>query len=586
MRRYLAPALLIAALLCAWQLAAKWGVIADALSIKPYLVPAPSAVASSLWHDRSLLADQGLVTFKEVLLGFGLSVILGFSFAVVLHLSDTLRRASYPLIVASQTIPIIAIAPILVVWFGFGIGPKLAIIALVCFFPITVNTLDGLGSVDPELPKLMRTLDAGRRQVLTRVEIPSALPQFFSGAKVAVAIATIAAVFGEWAGSDSGLGHLLLEANSQLETARLFATISVLSAFAILLFIAVGTDRAAGRVVGATMRRLTIALCVAAAAFAAGCGEKSESGKPGGPDRLTLALDFYVNADHAGIYDALDSGYFADAGLEVKPEVPSDPSAPIREVAAGRVDLAVSYEPEVLLARDQGLPVKAVAALVPSPLTSLISIRKAGIRSIADLAGKTVVTAGIPYQQAYLDSILARAGLTSSDVHTVDVQQSLLPAVTSGRADAMLGGFLNVEGVDLRLRGDHPRVVPVDRLGIPTYDELVLVASTDRLASDPRPIQLFIAALDRELGPPRPTPPAPPKRSWMPVRASTRASRAPRSAAPCRCWPSAGPASPSATWTPRSGSAFAHFFANSGVIQTVPQISDVLTNDLLPGKVP
>jgi ABC-type nitrate/sulfonate/bicarbonate transport system permease component len=239
-RRALAPAVLIIALLAAWQAAAKWEVLANALAIKPYLVPAPTDIASSLWNDRALLADEGWVTFKEILLGFGLSVLAGFSFAVALHLSDTLRRAFYPLLVATQAIPIIAVAPILVVWFGFGIGPKLVIIALVCFFPITVNTLDGLQAVDPELPKLMRTLDGNRRQTLTRVEIPSALPQFFSGAKIAVAVAVIGAVFGEWAGSDSGLGYLLLQSSNQLATARLFATIAVLSAFAILLFTALG----------------------------------------------------------------------------------------------------------------------------------------------------------------------------------------------------------------------------------------------------------------------------------------------------------------------------------------------------------
>jgi putative hydroxymethylpyrimidine transport system permease protein len=235
-RRLLAPALVLAVLLGAWQLAAKWGVLADALSLKPYLVPAPSDIASSLWTDRSLLADQGWVTLKEILLGFGLSVILGSAFAVILHLSETLRRGFYPLLVASQTIPIIVVAPILVVWFGYGIGPKLAIIALICFFPITVNTLDGLRSVDPEMPKLMRTLDASRLQILSRVEAPSALPYFFSGAKIAVAVAVIGAVFGEWAGSSSGLGHLMLESSAQLETARLFAEVAVLSGFAIALF--------------------------------------------------------------------------------------------------------------------------------------------------------------------------------------------------------------------------------------------------------------------------------------------------------------------------------------------------------------
>ncbi len=128
------------------------------------------------------------------------------------------------------------IAPILVVWFGYGIGPKLGIIALICFFPITVNALDGLRSVDPDASKMMRTLDATRWQTFRRVEAPTALPYAFSGAKIAVAVAVIGAVFGEWAGSASGLGHLILQDNAQLETARLFAAVVVLSAMAIALF--------------------------------------------------------------------------------------------------------------------------------------------------------------------------------------------------------------------------------------------------------------------------------------------------------------------------------------------------------------
>jgi NitT/TauT family transport system permease protein/putative hydroxymethylpyrimidine transport system permease protein len=226
----------VLALLGAWELAARWDLIADALSIEPFLIPSPTDVAESLWEDRELLADNGWVTLKEVVLGFAVAVVAGAGFAIALHLSPALRRAFYPLLVASQTVPIIVIAPILVVWFGFGIGPKLAIIALICFFPITVNTLDGLRSVDPELRKLMRTLDAGRWQTLRRVEAPAALPYFFSGAKIAVAVAVIGAVFGEWAGSDSGLGHLMLQASAQLLTARVFAAVVVLSAFAIALF--------------------------------------------------------------------------------------------------------------------------------------------------------------------------------------------------------------------------------------------------------------------------------------------------------------------------------------------------------------
>src|SRR4026209_626736 len=175
-----------------------------------------------------------------------------------------------------------------------------------------------------------------------------------------------------------------------------------------------------------------LALIVAVATAAAGCGEKSESTTPGQPTSLDLALDFYVNPDHAGIFEALDRGYFRQAGLDVHPQAPSDPSAPIREVAAGRADLAISYEPEVLLAHDQGLPVKAVAALVPTPLTSLIWLKDSGIQSVKDLNGKTIATAGIPYQDAYLKTILDRAGLSTNDVTTVDVQQGLLPAILTG----------------------------------------------------------------------------------------------------------------------------------------------------------
>jgi ABC-type nitrate/sulfonate/bicarbonate transport system permease component len=235
-RRWALPLAVVVVLLGLWELAARWDLIADALNIKPYLIPAPSDVGESLWNDRELLAEDAWVTAQEVLLGFALALALGFAFAVALHLSDTLRRAFYPLLVASQTVPVIAIAPILIVWLGFGIGPKLAIIALVCFFPITVNTLDGLRSVDPDLPRMMRTLDAGRSQILRRVEVPSALPFLFSGAKIAAAISVIGAVFGEWAGADEGLGHLILIAQGQLQTARVFAAVVVLSALALILF--------------------------------------------------------------------------------------------------------------------------------------------------------------------------------------------------------------------------------------------------------------------------------------------------------------------------------------------------------------
>lgn len=235
-RRWLAPALALVALLGAWEVAAQREWLAERPGGEALLVPAPSDVAAALADDRELLAENGWVTLQEVLAGFALALAIGLAFAVALHLSAALRHAFYPLLVASQTIPIVAIAPVLIVWLGYGIGPKLAVIALICFFPITVNTLDGLRSVDPDAIRMMRSLDAGRIAILRRVELPAALPFLFSGARIAVAIAVIGAVFGEWVGADEGLGHLILVAQSQLLSDRVFAAVVVLSLFAMTLF--------------------------------------------------------------------------------------------------------------------------------------------------------------------------------------------------------------------------------------------------------------------------------------------------------------------------------------------------------------
>jgi NitT/TauT family transport system permease protein/putative hydroxymethylpyrimidine transport system permease protein len=235
-RHWLYPAVLVAALIGLWQLAASSGFLADVLGLEDFLVPSPAEIAEALWENRTLLAENGWVTLREIFLGFLLAVAVGLGFAVAMHLSTAVRLATHPLVVASQTIPIVVIAPIFVIWFGFGIVPKLIIVALICFFPIAVATLDGLRSADPAAIKLMRTLYASRAQIFRRVEAPGALPSFFSGARIAVAIAPIGAVFAEWAGSNEGLGRLILDYNANFRVAPTFAAVAVLSAIAIALY--------------------------------------------------------------------------------------------------------------------------------------------------------------------------------------------------------------------------------------------------------------------------------------------------------------------------------------------------------------
>jgi NitT/TauT family transport system permease protein/putative hydroxymethylpyrimidine transport system permease protein len=227
---WLGPLVVLALAGGAWEIAARLG------AVENYLLPAPSEIATALVEDRDLLVPDAWVTAQEVLLGFTLALVAGLGLAILLHLSPLLRRSLYPLVVASQAIPVIVIAPILVIWFGFGMGPKLIVIALICFFPIVVNTFDGLRSVDRDHVKMLKTMNASRADVLRYLELPASLPFLFSGAKVAVAVAVIGAVFGELVGSDAGLGHAIQIGTAQLETARVFACVLILSVMAIGLF--------------------------------------------------------------------------------------------------------------------------------------------------------------------------------------------------------------------------------------------------------------------------------------------------------------------------------------------------------------
>jgi putative hydroxymethylpyrimidine transport system permease protein len=230
LRRY-APALLLLALAVG-----VWQAVASLPSVDDLTLASPLEVAQAIRDDRSLLWDNAWVTLEEVLLGLAIAVAAGAGGAVAMHLWRPLREAAYPLLVASQAIPIVVLAPLFVLAFDYGIGPKLAIVALICFFPITVNMLDGLRSVDPELVKLMRSLGSSRLGTLVRVELPSSLPFFFSGLRVAASVSVIGAVFGEWAGADEGLGRLVLLGNNQLQTPRVYAGVVILTLMAVALF--------------------------------------------------------------------------------------------------------------------------------------------------------------------------------------------------------------------------------------------------------------------------------------------------------------------------------------------------------------
>jgi putative hydroxymethylpyrimidine transport system substrate-binding protein len=329
----------------------------------------------------------------------------------------------------------------------------------------------------------------------------------------------------------------------------------------------------------------TAVLVLALGASVVACGEKSED-VAGSPQQreFDLTLDWFPNPDHVAIYQALDQGYFRDVGLDVRPRVPSDPAAPIKQVAAGRTDLAISYEPEVFLARKQGLPVVAVAALVQRPLTSLMATAKSGVRSVRDLRGKRVGTAGIPYQSAYLKTILSRAKVPASSVKETNVGASLLPAMLSGRVDATLGGFWNVEGVELRQRRQRPWIVPVNRLGVPDHDELVLVANEEDVDKRRDDLRLFISSVSRGAREAREDPRA----AAAALLDANKDLRPNTTRTSVRLTvPALFPEKedrPFGFMDPVAWRNYAGWMVDNGLLDAPPDIDAALTNDLLPGE--
>jgi putative hydroxymethylpyrimidine transport system substrate-binding protein len=242
---------------------------------------------------------------------------------------------------------------------------------------------------------------------------------------------------------------------------------------------------------------LAVAMALACILVLAACGAKQDVTSAPATKRFTVMLDWFPNADHAALYAAIAGGDFRAVGLEVQPVVPSETTEPLKQLAAGKIDMAISYEPELLLARDEGLKLVSIGALVQRPLTSIIALPGQHVSAVKDLAGKRVGTAGISYQAAELHTALRNAGVSPSKVQEVNVGFNLVPAMLSGKVAATLGGFWNYEAIELQIMHKHPVVIPVNEAGVPNYNELVLVVRADEAHTDGVDLRAFMQALTR-----------------------------------------------------------------------------------------
>ncbi len=232
-RNFIPPLLLILFLIAIWQLAADLG------GLSSFILPSPLGVAQAAWETRDLLFPAIGTTMIATMIGLVIATLLGISIAAAIDLSPTFRRAVYPILVASQTVQILAIAPLLIIWFGFGLLPTVFIVVLICFFPLALNSADGLASADPEQVNLLRAMNATRGQIWRMVRLPSALPAFFTGLRIAVTYSVVGATIGEWVGGTGGLGLYMLRSKNALATDQVFVAIVVTSAISIGLFVLV-----------------------------------------------------------------------------------------------------------------------------------------------------------------------------------------------------------------------------------------------------------------------------------------------------------------------------------------------------------
>lgn len=326
---------------------------------------------------------------------------------------------------------------------------------------------------------------------------------------------------------------------------------------------------------------LGLSLAVAVAA----CGEKKDTLTASNRQQhLTVMLDYFPNADHVGIYQALSEGDFSRAGLDVKVQAPPTAASPLALLATGRADVAISYEPDVMLARDKGEPVVAIGAVVQKPLTSIIALGSKKIKRPRDLQGKRVGTSGIPYQHAYLSTILGRAGVPRRSVKEINVGFDLVPAMLSQKVDATLGGYWNYEAIQLMQMHKNPSVIRVDSVGIPTYNELVLVVTRKTLSTKTDQLRRLVQALGRGYASVRSNPAAGVKSL---LAANPGLKRGLQAASVHATLPVFFPAAKPWGWQDQTQwNAFGSWMLSQHLISNPAAVADASTNELLAGQGP
>lgn len=479
----------LSAILLGWELFSHFYVNSH------FVLPSPSSVFVRLSDHWPRFLHHTLLTVQEMLIGFLFAFVVAFPLAWIMDLFKTARAVLQPLFIVIQCIPMFALAPIMILWFGWSLTAIIVPTALMIFFSLTINIYQGLRAVPIELVDYFKINQATAWQIFFKLKLPWALPHIFGGFRIAAAIAGIAAVAGEWAGAQEGLGVLMVESRRDTDLETCFAALFCLTAISWLFYaLAVGSEFIV------TRRRSTfngvvkkfwpaisvLVICILVIA----CGKVYEQ-----KGKLRLTLDWLPNPNHVPLYVGIEKGFFQNKGINLFIQKLQEPGIATPYITSGRSDLALAYMPHTL--RTKQLNVKPIAVLIKQPLNGIIYPTGKGIENLQDLNGKTIGYCSGGKESLFLDCILAENSI--SPAKTINVKADLVTVLGTGAVDALYGAYWNIETEHLLSLGIETDYFSLAELGVPDYYELIILAKNGEPQSDPDFISRFQTALQESI---------------------------------------------------------------------------------------
>jgi NitT/TauT family transport system substrate-binding protein len=481
---WLYPFMSIAILLMVWQLSSVY--FKDLL----FILPAPSDIFSNLLANWDRFSFHMQVTLKEMFFGLLLAFFIAFPTAWLMYENKTAKLTIQPLFVISQSIPMFAIAPIMVLWFGWGFIAIVIPTALMVFFPLALTLYQGLNAVPTEMKEFFLLHNATKTQTFFKLCLPYALPYIFSGIKISAAVAAIAAVSAEWTGAQAGLGMLIQESRRDTDLETTFAAIILVVVVSLVLYLSTliieNMLRSPKKITSSS-----IAVLIASLLFVSGCSTTDTK-----KNKTLLMLDWFANPNHIPLYAGVEKEFFKEENIHLKIQKIYDPADSIPYLTTKKVDLAIYYMPQAIRAKSKGANIKVVGSLIDKPLNCILYRKDSGIKNLSDLENKVIGYAMASLNTLQLKKLCEEQKITPKE--TICLATDLVSAISMKRVDASLGCYRNIEKEQLAAMGVDTDSFPISVLGIPSYEELVVLAN-ESVYRDKSFIESFKRALQKSI---------------------------------------------------------------------------------------